>query len=238
MDHRNIFQLHGSYERLNAFERCCVERWKLLNPDWNYQFLTDEDIDPYVEHMWPSNIATYRTMETVQRAGVQRLAAVYRSGGLYADCDLYPTKPASEFIDTNRQVQMFKKEGREEERIIHDYLFFAEPQHPLIAKMIETAFYRTETTTPESHSAGCWKGWMFYSAGLHMVSDVATEAGISGDPGCADSIDQLRFNPTAYHTLHFSSEHWVKERRWANEPERETSDGLNCLNKLKRIYGI
>ncbi len=236
MNHKNIFQIHGSYDRLNSFERCCVERWKLLNPDWNYQFLTDEDLDPYVKHMWQDYIRTYKNMEVVQRAGIQRLAAVYRYGGVYADCDLYPTKPASEFIDTNRQIQMFAIEGRD--NLIHDYLFYAEPEHPLIQRMIITAFQRTENTTPESHSAGCWKGWMFYSAGIHMVSDVATEAGITGDTGCADSIEQLRWKPYDYHTLHFSSEHWVEDRRWGGSLEKETLDGFGCLSTLKRIYGI
>lgn len=208
----------------------------MLNPDWNYQLLTDEDLDPYVKHMWQDHIKTYNTMEIVQRAGVQRLAAIYRYGGVYADCDLYPMKPVSQFVDTSKPIQMFSIEGRD--NLVQDYLFFAEPEHPLIHRMIMTAFHRTETTTPESHSAGCWKGWMFYSAGIHMVSDVAAEAGITGCSGCADSIEQLRGNPQGYHTLHFSSEHWVDDRRWGGSLEGETLDSFKCLSTLKRIYGI
>lgn len=232
---KNIFLIHKSYESLNAFERVCYERWRYMNEgDYDWSFVTDKDIDPYIESSWPDDVSSYRAMPTAIRASIQRLGCVYRDGGIYADCDLYPLKKVKNFLQPKHDLAFYYYLGEQEK--VHDYLFYASRNHPLLWELIDRTFHAFKNNTPESLGT-CWKGWIF-SCTIHMWSEVLKSKGIPATGGCADSMHELRDNPDSFHTLHFSSEHWIPERRWGGSVELEVSDCFNALNEIKKTYSI
>lgn len=231
---KNIFLIHKSYDSLNAFEKVCYERWKYMNQDFEWGFLTDKDIDPFIESNWPKDVSVYRDMPTVIRASIQRLGSVYRDGGIYADCDLYPLKKVSDFLKPSNDLDFFYYLG--EPKKVHDYLFYASRNHPLIWELIDRTFHAFKNNSQESLGT-CWKGWIF-SCTIHMWSAVLETKGITARSGCADSIHELRDNVDACHTIHFSAEHWLRERRWGGSVEREVEDCFNALSAIKNTHGL
>lgn len=230
---KNIFQIHKSYDALNAFEKVSLERWNLMNPSYSYHFYTDENIDPFIESEWPDRVGLFRAAEIVHRASIQRLACVYRDGGIYADCDLYPLKPVDEFLDNNEGLQFFRYSGSPGKT--HDYLFYADEKHPFIRRLIEDTWSFLERS-PEPADGRCWKGWIFEGT-IHLWSKILLEEGVEMSGGCTDSIHELIEDPARYQTLHFSSENWIPENRWESS-EHQNSDCLNALNALKKECGL
>lgn len=242
-----ITQIHSSYERLCPFERVAIERWRALNPSIRYQFITDKDIDPFIAEHWPQHVSTYHRMMPICRAGVQRLAAVYRWGGLYTDCGSYPLRPVADFRPStvwDNDIVLFKLRDRDGyPPMVTDCMFAATAGHYHAKGLIEEIFRRSEDV---ARKAACIEGnefnyklYVFETASVHAWSDYARANSIEAVDGLADATGyDLAHHTDRVNIMRFSTESWVKRNRWAENNADRLRDEMGLLNALKAHAGI
>jgi hypothetical protein len=64
------------------------DSWKALNPDWEYMFWLDNDLELFVERNYPEFIKLYQSYpKIVQRTDLGRYLLMHKFGGVYADID-------------------------------------------------------------------------------------------------------------------------------------------------------
>jgi hypothetical protein len=240
MTSKNIIQLHKTYEILGSFERVCLERWKLLNPEWNYIFLTDHDLDGYICDTWPQHADAFNEMKGVLRSQFMRFAAVYRYGGLYADCDCYPIRPLDQFVDPEKDTVWFRLLNRDADgsNLVADYLFYAQKSHPHVNEMIEQSFDRVSQRTDRFRDS--FAGYMYWSSGIHGLSDIVmtkyNSAFQDGSGGCRPH--DMIADPDQWDVFHYSVESWIPNNRFQQGGSDPNVDQIDSLNMLKKIYGI
>lgn len=247
MEIKRITQIHGSYQRLGVFERVAIEQWRVLNPDIEYHFIVDKDIDDFIAEQWPQHMITYNQMMPICRAGVQRLSSVLRWGGLYTDCGSYPLRPIKDFKPEgiwDGDLAMFKLRDREgQPPLVTDCIFAAEKGHPHLRGLIEEIFRRTEDI---ARKAACvegeyfnYKKYVFDTASVHVFSDYANANGIKGLDGLADAdMHDLLHHTDKVNFLRYSTESWVHKNRWTENDRDRVEEEFNTLNIIKSITGV
>lgn len=76
----------------------CIDRWKTLNPDWEFKFVTYKNITTYIPEFnhiidkSPNRLKAHQT-------DLLRLLLLEKFGGVWCDASLYPVLPMSNFID-------------------------------------------------------------------------------------------------------------------------------------------
>jgi mannosyltransferase OCH1-like enzyme len=72
----------------------CVNSWKILNPNYQYMFWTDEDIDKFIYDKYPQFKNIYSKLSLgIQKADLIRILILHYYGGIYADIDFECLKP-------------------------------------------------------------------------------------------------------------------------------------------------
>jgi len=236
----NIIQIHESYTRLGAFERVSVERWKLLNPDWHYQFIEEDQLVSHIKETWPEQFNQYCDFATIQKAAIQRIAAVHKYGGLYVDCDVYPIKMASTFTNLKSESNFYnlKDHPNYDGDLIADYIFAAEKDSKLLLRLGEEVFKRSRERTVEE--LGGWAGYIYETCSIHVFSEVAfgTKAKRQFIDGCDNHIEDLKASPMECNTYHYSTESWVENDRFKRDGKDKQYDQLQHLDVIKEIYGV
>lgn len=123
-----------------------AERWwegaKALHPGWvhlNHQDPLDPADWPETGHLWE------RCGSGAQMAGLIRLEALWRWGGVYIDSDVELWRP----LDPLLGAQAFA--GWEDPRVVPDAVLGAAPAHPAVAIMLQRACASVEA------GDGAWK---------------------------------------------------------------------------------
>jgi len=76
-------------EELKKEARILVEKLKSNNPDFEYMFFTDNDIDVFIKKEYPKYYDLYCNFEyTIQKIDFFRYLAIYHYGGFYFDLDM------------------------------------------------------------------------------------------------------------------------------------------------------
>lgn len=89
---------------------------RLQNPDFEYMFFDDEDVERFIDREFPQYRPHFEAFPVkIQRYDFFRYLAVYRYGGFYLDTDVLCAKPFDELL-AHTCVFPF------EEMSIHDYL--------------------------------------------------------------------------------------------------------------------
>lgn len=66
----------------------CVESWKKLNPEYNYMFWTDNDIQTFIKDKYPEYYNIFlRAPLGIQKSDIFRILVLHYYGGVYADID-------------------------------------------------------------------------------------------------------------------------------------------------------
>jgi len=129
-----------------------IESIKQYNPDYQYIFFTDDDIEDFLKTNYPEYYRTYLNLPiTIQRIDFFRYIAVYHFGGFYMDLDMLCLKsfdsllkhkcvfPVDEFITENlchyRRYRGFCQ--KENYFLLGQYAFAAAPRHPFIKRLID-----------------------------------------------------------------------------------------------------
>lgn len=130
-----------------------IDSIKRYNPDYEYLFFTDNDIEKFLANYYPEYYSTYlRLPIKIQRIDFFRYIAVYHFGGFYMDLDMLCLKsfdtllkhqcifPVDEFVSENMCVfdryKLFC--DKDQNFLLGQYAFAAAPKHPFIKKLIDT----------------------------------------------------------------------------------------------------
>lgn len=77
----------------------CMRSFRILNPDWEFHFFTDDDIHDFIDTKFPALAEVIaRYPGGVYLADIWRCLALYRHGGVYADVDVECVRPLEELI--------------------------------------------------------------------------------------------------------------------------------------------
>lgn len=238
----NIIQIHRSYDILTPFERVAIERWRALNPDWNYVFLTDADIDEYILETWPEYRKAYtEVMEPIQRAQVQRLAAVHLFGGVYADCDVYPIRPLKRILGAASQLVLpvlkpHPNLGNAD--TWGDYFFAGVKGHTFFDDVVVQIFERSFTEEALLLAEENWALYIYETAGIHLWSEMVGDYKFQSAAGCDVHIEDIRSTPEKCNLFHYSVESWIPGNRFQRDGKDLLEDSMLHLNVLKEIYGV
>lgn len=129
-----------------------VDSLKTMNPDYEYKFFTDEDIDIFLQTEYPDYFKTYKALPyAIQRFDFFRYIAVYHFGGFYFDLDMLSLEPLDTSVlekgcvfpidyylepslCVNRRFTYFC--GRTD-YLLGQYAFGAYKKHPFIKELID-----------------------------------------------------------------------------------------------------
>jgi len=91
-----IHQTYMSRETLPQEIQLNIDRLKRLNPDWEYRFYDDEDIEKYITRNFPDVLPYYVSINSkygAARADLFRYLVIYNEGGVYMDIKSTFIKP-------------------------------------------------------------------------------------------------------------------------------------------------
>ena len=141
---RRIIQT-AKIRHLALRERATTASVKLLNPDFDYLFFDDAQIDSFIEHEFPQYREVFSAFRfTIQRIDFFRYLAVYRYGGFYLDLDVMLATGLSSLLDRGC---VFPFEGLTFSSLLRDrlgmdweignYAFGAAAGHPFLEAVIQ-----------------------------------------------------------------------------------------------------
>jgi hypothetical protein len=118
---------------------------KLLNPDYEYLFFDDEQVETFMEREFPQYREVFWSFQfPIQRFDFFRYLAVYRYGGFYFDLDVLLSSGLSDLLDTGcvfpfegLTLSQFLRNHHQMDWEIGNYAFGAAPGHPFLAAIIE-----------------------------------------------------------------------------------------------------
>ena len=100
---KNIFQVwfQGEKNLSNKNFQQNVINWKVLNPEWNYHFVTDAELRTSCKSYSDKCLQTYDNFSVLhQKIDFGRYVLLYLHGGLYVDMDMY----AFRSLDKNENI--------------------------------------------------------------------------------------------------------------------------------------
>ncbi len=140
---RRIIQTGKSAE-LPLKERASACNLKLLNPDYEYLFFDDRQVEDFFDtHFSQYRGIVDRFPYRIQRYDFFRYLAVYHHGGFYFDLDVFLAHPLDELLPSGC---LFPFEGLTFSRFLRqqgldwqigNYAFGAAPGHPFLRAVIE-----------------------------------------------------------------------------------------------------
>jgi len=130
-----------------------IQTVKNHNPDYEYKYFTDEDIEQFLRKEYPQYYETYRKLPVkIQKIDFFRYVAVYHYGGFYFDLDMTGLEPLNDLlgydcvfpVDEIISPQMcrfyrykpFCDKGYR--FLLGQYAFAARAKHPFIKELIES----------------------------------------------------------------------------------------------------
>ncbi|MGA7295713.1 MAG: oligosaccharide flippase family protein [Terriglobales bacterium] len=141
---RRIIQT-GKSGQQSLLNRAGMANARLLNPDYEYLFFDDEQVQKFMDQEAPKYREVFRSFRApIQRFDFFRYLAVYRYGGFYLDLDVLLSSGLSELLSSGCVFPFegltFSKMLRERYHMdwnIGNYAFGAAPEHPFLEAVIE-----------------------------------------------------------------------------------------------------
>lgn len=131
-----------------------MEAMQTQNPDYQYLFFNDDDIDTFFLSNYPEYYTTYQRLPVfIQKIDFFRYLAIYHYGGFYFDLDMKLLQPLDDAICNHHLVfpvdeyipsTMCKNEryapicDKGLNILLGQYAFAAVPRHPFIKLLIDT----------------------------------------------------------------------------------------------------
>lgn len=114
------------------------DNWKRLSPEYEIKFFDDDACMEFLEEHFGQSYASY--FKEIPYGPIKsdfwRLCALYITGGVYSDIDIFPQVPLSSYI---RGVSFFSSIARDGGSIFQAVVATA-PRSPIIAKCIEKLY--------------------------------------------------------------------------------------------------
>lgn len=121
-----------------------LNKWYELNPEYNYLFFDDKDMEEYIETFNLENFcitkvelmtAFKKIRSGAGKADLFRLLVIYEKGGCYFDIDTTPLNPLKNFINYDDEVVS----GIGMRGDFHQWGLIYIQKHPFIKKALEMA---------------------------------------------------------------------------------------------------
>ena len=140
---RIIHQTWSSYSVPRSFITW-IHSWLKHNPDWEYWFWTDEEIDTLLALKYPELRSVFRDeYQGIQRGDAIRYLAMYEFGGVYADLDMECRKPLDYLASgydcflSEENYEHVTLLYHRKEPIIINCIMGCRPKHPFYKRVIE-----------------------------------------------------------------------------------------------------
>uniref|UniRef100_A0A6C0J0J7 Glycosyltransferase n=1 Tax=viral metagenome TaxID=1070528 RepID=A0A6C0J0J7_9ZZZZ len=135
-------------ENMPGIYKGLSDKVKFYNPNWNYMFFTDTDIDQFIQTKMPQHYSTFENFkQKIQQLDYFRYLAIYYYGGVYLDLDMNILDSLDDLYNTNPEFCKFPIEltnitdtiiNRQNfTHLIGNYAFYAPPKHPFIKRIID-----------------------------------------------------------------------------------------------------
>jgi hypothetical protein len=92
--------------------KTCLNRWSILNPTYEFELLDESDVRSLLE-IYPLEIDNI-TQQSL--SDITRLALLKKTGGIWVDATVFPTKPLSEWLEETVGESEFFSYRRETEQ--------------------------------------------------------------------------------------------------------------------------
>lgn len=127
-------------------------QWRVVNPDWRYECITDTNNDAYVRDNFDASISNVFTslQDPILKADLLRYLILLREGGVWADIDVYPHQPVSKWVPKQYQGSVNLVIGIENDHHkkpiwpgspysvqLCQYTVLAKPNHPAIRTVVD-----------------------------------------------------------------------------------------------------
>ena len=172
-DRLNIIQTWKTKEIPNKYKKY-VDKVKKLNPDCNYIFFSDKDIDKFIKKKFPQYYNKFKSFKyTIQKIDFFRYLAVYYYGGVYLDLDMDMNK-SFDNLDTSICTFPIEFEKSSDEllhkqnfyKLIGNYAFYAPKNDKFIKKIINNIMNnKIDVSNIKNHNK-----YIFYTTGPVMVT--------------------------------------------------------------------
>jgi mannosyltransferase OCH1-like enzyme len=141
---KRIIQTSRSAD-LTIQARAAVATIRLLNPDFEYLFFDDRQIEQFLGSHFPEHRAVFHSFPyPIQRIDFFRYLAIYQLGGFYFDLDVFLAKKLEDllefgcvfpFEELTINDYLWRAYGMDWE--IGNYAFGAAPGHPFMGEIIQ-----------------------------------------------------------------------------------------------------
>lgn len=141
---KRIIQTSKSLD-LPLLEKAAVANITLLNPDFEYLFFDDRQVEEFIDKEFPEYRRAFDSFPVpIQKYDFFRYLAVYRFGGFYLDMDVFLASNLSELLGCGcvfpfeaLTINVFLREEHEMDWEIGNYAFGAAAGHPFLLAIIE-----------------------------------------------------------------------------------------------------
>jgi inositol phosphorylceramide mannosyltransferase catalytic subunit len=125
--------------------RAMVCNIRLLNPDYEYVFLDDHQVEAFIDREFPQYRNVFDSFQcSIQRYDFFRYLAIYRQGGFYFDLDVMLASSLSSLLECGcvfpfegLTFSRFLRNNHKMDWEIGNYAFGAAPGHPFLEAVID-----------------------------------------------------------------------------------------------------
>ncbi|MGA8151674.1 MAG: glycosyltransferase [Terriglobales bacterium] len=125
--------------------RAMMANIRLLNPDYECLFFTDDEVRRFIEQEFPQHLRTFDSFPfRIQRYDFFRYLAIYRHGGFYFDMDVMLASGLTALLDCDcvfpfegLTLSNFLRNTYKMDWEVGNYAFGATPAHPFLEAIIE-----------------------------------------------------------------------------------------------------
>ena len=141
---KRIIQTNKSLD-LPLLERAAAANARLLNPDFEYLFFDDKQVEDFIDKEFPQYRSLFDSFPVpIQRYDFFRYLAVYRFGGFYLDMDVFLASNLSELLDygcvfpfESITINTCLREDHNMDWELGNYAFGASAGHPFLRAIID-----------------------------------------------------------------------------------------------------
>lgn len=152
-----------------------------LNPDWDVQISTDDEVDGYLRaQLEPKIYELIADKHVVQKTDLWRLIKLYTEGGVYVDIDRFVNTPLDDLVDEDTKWVVPTCRDYD---FSHDFMMTA-PQNPVYSTAAQLYLQRLQ----EGHNSIYFLGPQTY---MHAITMVLMGEMINTDPGI-EVFDKIR----------------------------------------------
>ncbi len=224
---KRLIQTAKSAE-LPLLSRAAVANVRLLNPDYEYLFFDDRQVEEFVEGTFPEYGEVFRSFRfRIQRYDFFRYLAIYHFGGFYLDLDVFLASGLSPLLDCgcvfpfeelSASLYMARKHGIDWQ--LGNYAFGAAPGHPFLRAVIENCVRaQVEPAWVEPMMAGIPRAfrddyYIFNTSSPGLLTRTMAELGDGGLPLTIlfpdDVTDRGNWHKFGQYGVHLMDGSWRK----------------------------